>query len=70
MVALADLDREDGTFHKPGTQGVFHLGFERETFKKLLEENGFGEVAFTTAHTVVKEDGKAYPIFLATAILL
>ena len=69
MVALADLDREDGTFHKPGTEGVFHLGFERETFKELLEANGFTEVAFTTAHTVVKEDGKKYPIFLATAKL-
>lgn len=66
-ITLADLDKEDGTFHKPGTEGIFHLGFERETFKQLLEENGFADVSFTTAHTVVKEDGNAYPIFLATA---
>jgi 2-polyprenyl-3-methyl-5-hydroxy-6-metoxy-1,4-benzoquinol methylase len=26
QVALADLDREDGTFHPPGVEGVFHPG--------------------------------------------
>ena len=66
QVALADLDAEDGTFHPEGTQGVFHDGFARDAFQKVLEENGFSGVQFVTAHTVQKETG-AYPVFLATA---
>jgi len=29
MVALADLDKEDGSFHPEGSEGIFHRGFER-----------------------------------------
>lgn len=66
MVALADLDREDGTFHPADVQGVFHSGFERYDLKLLLKQHGFSDIHFYTAHTVVKE-GKKYPIFLVTA---
>jgi predicted TPR repeat methyltransferase len=66
MVALADLDREDGSFHPEGTEGVFHSGFERDDLQALLEKHGFGEVRFFTAHTVEKND-KTYPVFLAVA---
>jgi 2-polyprenyl-3-methyl-5-hydroxy-6-metoxy-1,4-benzoquinol methylase len=65
-VALADLDAEDGTFHPENIEGVYHLGFEREHFKTLLERAGFINVAFSTAYTVNK-DSKSYPIFLVTA---
>lgn len=65
-VALADLDREDGSFHPADTKGVFHSGFARDEFQALLEKHGFSDVHFVTAHTVVKED-KKYPIFLAIA---
>jgi SAM-dependent methyltransferase len=34
-VALADLDREDGTFHEDA-RGVFHLGFDRDDIASLL----------------------------------
>lgn len=66
-VALADLDKEDGNFHPPEVEGVFHSGFEREYFQNLLEANGFDDVTFRTAHTVNKE-GKLYPVFLVTAV--
>ena len=66
QVALADLDSEDGTFHPEDVEGVYHHGFDRDALKAILEQNGFTDVAFTTAHTVNKE-GKDYPVFLVTA---
>ena len=66
IVALADLDKEDGTFHPPGIEGVYHDGFEREELEKLMLDAGFNSIKFVTAHTVDKE-GKQFPIFLVTA---
>lgn len=65
-VALADLDAEDGDFHPPGTEGVFHAGFEREALRAHLERAGFADVDFVTACTVDRDD-KRYPVFLVTA---
>jgi SAM-dependent methyltransferase len=65
-LALADLDREDGSFHAAGTPGVFHAGFEREVLGALLRDAGFSDVRFETACEVTKED-RRYPIFLVTA---
>jgi 2-polyprenyl-3-methyl-5-hydroxy-6-metoxy-1,4-benzoquinol methylase len=65
-IALADLDKEDGTFHPADTEGVFHHGFERGDLQRILEGRGFVDVQFETAHTVDKED-KRFPIFLVTA---
>lgn len=65
-LALADLDKEDGSFHPEGTEGVFHAGFERDALQKILENNGFNEVQFVTAHTINGVE-KEYPIFLVTA---
>jgi len=59
-IALADLDKEDGTFHPADVEGVFHHGFERTELQALVD------VQFQTAHTVDKE-GRHYPIFLVTA---
>lgn len=66
MVALADLDKEPGDFHAPGTEGIFHFGFERADLQGTLEAQGFQDVRFVTAHTVGKED-RRYPVFLVTA---
>ncbi len=65
-IALADLDKEDGTFHPEGTEGVYHSGFDRDAMKSILEEHGFGNIEFVTAHTVNRETGD-YPVFLVTA---
>jgi len=65
-VALADLDKEDGSFHPEGTEGVYHSGFDREAMQSILEKNGFDNVEFVTAHTVKKEE-RSYPVFLVTA---
>lgn len=65
-IALADLDREDGTFHPAGTEGVFHHGFDREALAKVLDETGFTDVDFGTA-CVVQKEARQYPVFLVTA---
>lgn len=65
-IALSDLDAEDGSFHPPGTEGVYHLGFEREALGAVIEEAGFESVEFVTA-TEVDREQRRYPIFLVTA---
>lgn len=65
-VALADLDAEDGSFHPPGTEGVFHHGFDREGLARQLVDAGFVDVQIDTA-CVVHRDGRDYPVLLATA---
>jgi 2-polyprenyl-3-methyl-5-hydroxy-6-metoxy-1,4-benzoquinol methylase len=67
FVALADLDKEDGTFHAGNNEGVFHFGFDRGEFQLKLESAGFRDVEFYTAYTVEKENGRSYTIFLAKA---
>ena len=65
-IALADLDKEDGSFHTKGVEGVYHSGFERSEFQATLEKHGFKNVHFETAHTVQGEN-RPYPVFLALA---
>ena len=65
-IALADLDKEDGSFHPDEAAGVFHHGFERDDLQSILEAHGFERVRFMTAHTVTREE-KAFPVFLVIA---
>ena len=65
-IALADLDKEDGSFHPKDTVGVFHFGFERDILRILLDRHGFADIRFRTAHIIHKE-GNRYPVFLVTA---
>ncbi len=66
LIALADLDKEDGDFHAKDTEGVFHLGFKRNELQLILEKHGFGKIHFVTTHTINREE-KEFPIFLVTA---
>ena len=66
---VADLDKEDGSFHTDGTTDV-HLGFDRAALQKAVEAAGFGNVAFSTAYQIRKKIGKeekTFPVFLMTA---
>lgn len=63
-IAIADLDKEDGTFHTDD-MGVFHFGFEQDAFAALAREAGFQDVAIATVSTIKKPYGE-YPIFLLT----
>lgn len=67
VLALADLDIEDGSFHPPETVGVFHQGFEREALRTKLQAAGFSSIHFETAVEVERESGRKYPVFFLTA---
>lgn len=67
-VCIADLDREDGSFHGAGFDG--HNGFERADLAARLERSGFRDVRFETALEVKKATGsglRAFPVFVAIA---
>lgn len=67
LLAAADLDTEDGSFHLNNT-GVFHLGFDRNELKKLLQKTGFHDVRAVTAATMMRDVAgvgkRAFPVFL------
>lgn len=63
-LALADLDREDGSFHED-PRDVHHLGFERSELQRLLAEAGFADLAATAA-IITSKGGHDYPVFLIT----
>jgi ubiquinone/menaquinone biosynthesis C-methylase UbiE len=66
---VADLDKEDGSFHTDGSRDV-HMGFQREELRKMVEEAGFAEVRFSTAYEIKKkinEEEKIFPVFLMCA---
>ena len=63
-VALADLDREDGSFHDD-PRDVYHLGFERSEVQTLLAEAGFVDLGATTA-IITRKGSHDYPVFLIT----
>jgi ubiquinone/menaquinone biosynthesis C-methylase UbiE len=69
ILCIADLDKEDGSFHTDGTTDV-HLGFERGELQRWVEDAGFSDVKFSTAYEIKKKiDGseKIFPVFLLVA---
>ena len=69
ILLIADLDKEDGSFHTDGTTDV-HLGFDRDELQKTVEDAGFGNVTFSTAYEIKKKIGneeKTFPVFLMSA---
>jgi len=66
FIAIADLDREDGSFHSDNT-GVFHFGFDREALRAVAQKVGFKEIEFELASTIQKPH-QAFTVFLMTAI--
>jgi predicted TPR repeat methyltransferase len=64
-LCIADLEKEDGSFH--GADFAGHHGFERRGLTDSLTAAGFGQVAFTDCTTMIR-DGVAYPVFLAIAV--
>lgn len=63
-LCLADLDREDGSFHASDFDG--HHGFDRAELTASLQTAGFSDVTVDDCTTIEKE-GRPYPVFLATA---
>ena len=71
IMALADLDLEDGSFHDDPQEKVHH-GFDRVELSALLRAEGLQVISFETIYTMekVNSSGKtvAYPVFLVIAI--
>ncbi len=69
-LCVADLDREDGSFHSDST-GVAHNGFDRGEIRKMLNNAGFTGIRDVTASVIEKEaeNGvrREYPVFLMIA---
>jgi ubiquinone/menaquinone biosynthesis C-methylase UbiE len=66
---VADLDKEDGSFHTDGSTDV-HLGFERSELQNMVQAVGFNDVRFSTAYEIRKKVGdgeKTFPVFLMSA---
>jgi 2-polyprenyl-3-methyl-5-hydroxy-6-metoxy-1,4-benzoquinol methylase len=66
VVAIADLDAEDGSFHSDHTDFHGHDGFDRDELTRQLTEAGFDAIGFVDA-TEIERDGRTYGVFLATA---
>jgi ubiquinone/menaquinone biosynthesis C-methylase UbiE len=69
ILLVADLDKEDGSFHTDGSTDV-HLGFDRGELQRMVEAAGFGNISFTTAYEIKKQIGneeQTFPIFLMAA---
>lgn len=64
VMAIIDLDREDGTFHPdPVKMGVHHFGFDEATCRQWADASGL-RMERKIIHTIHKND-KNYPIFLS-----
>ena len=68
-IAIADLYKEDGSFHGTGFAG--HNGFDPEELGEILKKNGFADPEFRDIFTISKttEEGKKglFEVFLLTA---
>ncbi len=70
-VAVADLEREDGTFHADSAH-VVHHGIDPSFLAAQMKKAGFAVKSIRTVHTVRKQpkgatEVREYPVFLLTA---
>jgi predicted TPR repeat methyltransferase len=65
FIAIADLQKEDGTFHSDNS-GVFHFGFDEKNLKSIVQNVGFKDVKIKHINTIKKPHGD-FGIFLLSA---
>ena len=58
-VFIADLVKEDGTFHSRGSEDVEHFGFSKDELKNYFNK---WNIEYKIIHTIKKY--KDFPIFL------
>jgi ubiquinone/menaquinone biosynthesis C-methylase UbiE len=67
-LCVADLDKEDGTFHEDEFHG--HLGFDRDALSAQARRAGFQSIQFSTVFHMIKDVQGVrhdYPLFLLVA---
>ncbi len=69
ILAIADLDPDEGLFHDDNT-GVFHSGFERAALRTMFAEAGFDDIRDSRATEIIKTaaDGskRTFSVFLVS----
>jgi ubiquinone/menaquinone biosynthesis C-methylase UbiE len=66
-ICIADLDKEDGSFHEDKTLDV-HYGFDRDDLKVVLNKIGYKDINFKTVYYYKSSNNDMkYPVFLLTA---
>ncbi|MEI7499676.1 MAG: class I SAM-dependent methyltransferase [Bacteroidota bacterium] len=69
ILAIADLYKEDGSFH--GEEVNVHKGFDPENLTEILHQLGFRDINVSPCFVIRKETPpagiKEYPVFLLTA---
>ncbi len=67
-LSIADLEKEDGSYHGPDFSG--HAGVDRRDLQEIAERTGFHNVGWETVYAMTKETAqgrKTYPLFLMVA---
>lgn len=64
-IAIADLEKEDGTFHGDNN-GIFHYGFDSDEIFDLMADAGFTGIRLKTVYKIDRNN-RQYPIFLICA---
>ena len=67
-LCIADLDKEDGSFHGPEVD--VHHGFDQADLGLRAAQAGFADMHFQTVFSIAKEHAtgtRDYPVFLMTA---
>jgi len=67
-LCIADLDKEDGSFHGPEVD--VHHGFDQADLSRRAAQAGFADIQFQTVFSIAKEHAtgtRDYPVFLMTA---
>lgn len=65
FIAIADLEKEDGSFHSDNT-GVYHFGFSKVELSILVKKCGFKDVTFENIATINKPQ-RNFGVFLLSA---
>jgi len=65
FIAIADLDKEDGSFHSDNC-GVFHFGFDRDELREIATKIGFKNIEFKLANKINKPHNE-FSVFLMSA---
>ncbi len=65
FLAIADLEKEDGTFHSDNT-GVYHFGFNKDELCEIVKKCGFKDVSFDSIATINKPQ-RDFGVFLLSA---
>ncbi len=63
FLAVGDLVKEDGSFHKIN-KAVYHFGFSKEEIFRYFKDARLEPYVFRVVHSI-ERNGKDYPIFLA-----